>query len=136
MLNIINKLICKTKKTDYKDTPLTHQVSIHDEVFLLKFEKLLIGELRFQGNRWEFKYSDEFKEVQDKYNYIAGFSNLNKIYYTEELWPFFQSRIPGLKQPAVKEILEIEHIDSSNKFELLKRFGKESINNPYELELV
>ncbi|WP_153847608.1 HipA N-terminal domain-containing protein [Sphingobacterium paramultivorum] len=136
MLNIINKLIRKKKSLDKISAPLVHQISKRDEVFLLKYEKLLIGELRFNENEWEFKYSEDFKKVKDKFNHIAGFSNLNKVYRNQELWPFFQSRIPGLKQPAVKEILEIEHIDSTNKFELLKRFGKESINNPYELEFV
>lgn len=136
MLNIINKFFSKRQESNSMRIPTVHQVSNREEVFLLKFENLLIGELSYKENEWQFKYSDEFKEVKDKYNHIAGFSNLNKVYRNEDLWPFFQSRIPGLKQPAVKEILKLEHIDASNKFELLKRFGKESINNPYELELV
>lgn len=70
------------------------------------------------------------------YNHIAGFSNLNKVYKNETLWPFFRIRIPGLKQPAVKEILKKENINETNELELLKRFGHKTISNPYELDLV
>ncbi|KAK6033622.1 hypothetical protein OSTOST_00220 [Ostertagia ostertagi] len=42
-------------------------------------------------------------------------------------------RIPGLKQPAIQEILKREKIDSGNDIELLKRFGQKTISNPYEL---
>lgn len=94
-----------------------------------------ILEERFKKVRWEFKYSAEFKEQSDIYNPITGFSNLDRIYRSEVLWPFFQTRIPGLKQPAIKEILQKENIDKNNEFQLLKRFGKKSINNPYELNL-
>ncbi len=49
---------------------------------------------------------------------------------------FFQTCIPGLKQPAVKEILDKENINVENEAALLKRFGKKTISNPYELDLV
>ncbi|MBD1432315.1 HipA N-terminal domain-containing protein [Sphingobacterium sp. DN00404] len=129
MLKIFEKIIKAKKKTEPVITAI-------DKVFQLKYDRLLIGELSYDNQKWTFTYSEDFKKVQHKYNHIAGFSNVDKLYQSEELWPFFQSRIPGLKQPAVKEILIKEHIDANNKFELLKRFGKESIHNPYELELV
>jgi len=49
------------------------------------------------------------------------------------LWPFFGIRIPGLKQPAIQEILRNENIETDNDVELLKRFGQKTISNPYEL---
>jgi hypothetical protein len=58
---------------------------------------------------------------------------LTKVYRKDSLWPFFLVRIPGLKQPAIKEIIEKENIDTENEVELLKRFGQKSISNPYEL---
>lgn len=48
----------------------------------------------------------------------------DKTYKSEELWPFFRIRIPGLEQPSVQEILERENIDKNDEVELLKRFGK------------
>ena len=46
-----------------------------------------------------------------------------------------EARIPGLKQPAIKEILEKESIDKENEAALLVRFGRKTIANPYELYL-
>ena len=66
-------------------------------------------------------------------NYDKWAPDLDKVYKKETLWPFFLVRIPGLKQPAIKEIIEKENIDSQNEAALLKRFGKHSISNPYEL---
>ena len=103
-------------------------------VFTLKIDNVEVGKLRCENGVWEFFYSDEFKnEYYQDYKRIAGFPELNKIYKKETLWPFFLVRIPGLKQPAIKEIIERENIDKENEAELLKRFGQKSISNPYEL---
>lgn len=103
--------------------------------FILKVDDLRIGILHCEKGEWYFKYTDEFKEHSDEYNRIVGFPDLNKIYTSETLWPFFQIRIPGLKQPAIQEILKKESIDKGNEVALLKRFGHKSISNPYELVL-
>ncbi|MBL0740423.1 HipA N-terminal domain-containing protein [Chryseolinea lacunae] len=102
-------------------------------VFTLMVDKIQIGKLRCYNGLWEFTYSEEFKNNQHEYKRIAGFPDLDKTYQKETLWPFFLTRIPGLKQPAIKEIIEKENIDSRNEVALLKRFGKHSIANPYEL---
>lgn len=51
-----------------------------------------------------------------------------------KLYPFFIQRIPILSQPKVKEAIEKEKIDQTNIVELLKKFGRLSINNPFRLE--
>lgn len=104
--------------------------------FELRIDEVVVGTLHCEGGEWQFKYTDEFKQLRNKYNHIAGFSNLDKIYRNDTLWPFFQTRIPGLKQPVVREILIKEKINETNELELLKRFGKKTISNPYELDLV
>ena len=101
--------------------------------FILKVDKISIGTLSFKNGFWCYNYTDEFKNHSDEYNRIIGFPDLNKTYQSEILWPFFQVRIPGLKQPAIKEILIKENIDRSNEVALLKRFGRKTIANPYEL---
>jgi HipA-like protein len=101
--------------------------------FELIVDNLKLGILKCEGGEWIFKYTDEFKKHKDEYNRIIGFPDLNKTYYSDYLWSFFQVRIPGLKQPAVREILKNEHIDENNEVELLKRFGRKTISNPYEL---
>ncbi len=103
-------------------------------VFTLQIDNVEVGKLRCENGIWEFVYSHEFKtEYYLDYKRIAGFPELDKVYKKETLWPFFLVRIPGLKQPAIKEILEVEKIDTKNEAALLKRFGQKTISNPYEL---
>ncbi|MEO8150617.1 MAG: HipA N-terminal domain-containing protein [Bacteroidia bacterium] len=101
--------------------------------FILKVDDIRIGSLYCENGEWFFKYTDDFKKHSDEYNRIVGFPDLNKTYQSYNLWPFFQIRIPGLKQPAIQEILKKENIDKTNEVELLKRFGHKTITNPYEL---
>lgn len=117
------------------------EIEIHlpknaNATFELKIDKVVIGKLHCEDGEWQFMYTEEFKQLRNQYNHIAGFSNLDKVYRNDTLWPFFQTRIPGLKQPVVKEILKKENINETNELELLKRFGKKTISNPYELDLV
>lgn len=104
--------------------------------FNLKVDKIKIGTLSSNNGEWYFKYSSQFKSKSDEYNRIIGFPDLDRVYKSEILWPFFQVRIPSLKQPGVKEIIKTENIDQQNEVALLKRFGKKAITSPYELEEV
>ena len=101
--------------------------------FSLKVDDLEIGQLESKDGMWVFRYSEEFRN-QQHYRRLTGFSDLHKEYRSEELWPFFKTRIPGLKQPMILEILERENIDKTNEVMLLKRFGKSTMTNPYILE--
>ncbi len=133
MLGYIKRLF--SKSMDGSDLQV-HLPEGANATFKLKVDSIVVRTLHCEYGEWIFKYTEEFKKNSDKYNPIAGFSQLDKVYHNETLWPFFQTRIPGLKQPAVKEIIEKEKINISNEFELLKRFGKKTISNPYELDLV
>jgi HipA-like protein len=103
--------------------------------FILLADGIPVGTLSCEKGDWYFKYTDEFKQHTEEYNLITGFPDLEKTYKSEMLWPFFQVRIPGLKQPAIQEILKNEKIDKENEVELLKRFGQKTISNSYELKI-
>jgi len=105
--------------------------------FDLFLKDLKVGVLSYakEDGVWYFEYSEEFKRNRDNYNLIIGFPDINKKYQSDILWPFFNIRIPGLKQPKVKEILQKENINPDDNVQLLERFGKKSISNPFELEL-
>lgn len=104
--------------------------------FKLMVDSLPLGILICSGGIWKFKYTKEFKEHKNEYTRIVGFPDLDKEYESDTLWPFFRIRIPGLKQPAIREIIKEDKIDQENEAALLKRFGHKSISNPYELEVV
>lgn len=103
--------------------------------FNLSVDDIRIGTLYCDNAAWFFKYTEDFKNHSNEYNRIVGFPDLNKTYKSDSLWPFFQIRIPGLKQPQIQEILQNEKIDQLNEVALLKRFGKKTIANPYELDM-
>jgi hypothetical protein len=105
-----------------------------DNRFVLKIKDLVIGHLWTEDGQWVYEYSEDFRN-QDYYARLTGFCKLDKTYCFKYLWPFFQIRIPGLKQPMIKEIIRDENLDASNEAVLLRRFGRLSMSNPYVLEV-
>lgn len=98
--------------------------------FELSYQKIIIGSLILNNGQWTFEYSDQFK-VQKQISPIIDFPNIQKVYSSKVLFPFFAARIPSLQR------LEIQKIVSKNtpkdEVSLLKKFGKQSIANPYHL---
>lgn len=127
MLPFLKKFFGKDED-DVAKLPATEK-----DTFILKVDDLDLGILQCENGEWIFHYTEEFKKHQDEYTKIVGFSDLDKEYKSTSLWPFFRIRIPGLKQPAIQEILKEENIDADNEAALLRRFGRKTIANPYEL---
>lgn len=128
MVDYIKRLFNKNKDNEVS-------LNFKGEIkFTLSIKELIIGTLFIEENLWKFSYSEEFKE-QTKFRKLAGFSDLNKVYESRILWPFFKIRIPGLKQPMIIEIIEQENLDKDNEAALLQRFGRKVVSNPYILEL-
>lgn len=100
--------------------------------FSVVLDGLEVGRLRFDADEWVFNYSDAFRQ-QKKIKPIVDFPNVEREYRSPDLWPFFLLRIPSLKQPAVQEFLREEKIDAPTAAILLRRFGKRSAANPFEL---
>lgn len=103
--------------------------------FLLKYGNLLIGTLSAEDGKWRFEYSDEFRR-QSSLRTIVEFPDLNKTYQSDDLWQFFASRIPSPEQAEVEAILKREQIEEGDAVSLLRRFGKKTFTNPFELEAV
>ena len=103
-------------------------------VFFLKYNNQEIGKLSYKNGVWFFEYSDWFKKQQD-FRPLIEFPNKDKQYQSNELWTFFASRITSLKQPKVLEFIS-ENNNKVDFIELLKKFGKTSVNNPYHLDIL
>lgn len=132
MFSKFRKYFSKGEEEDYSaELPKNQRIT-----FKLKVDDLTLGVLTCENGEWKFAYTEEFKQDQQEYKRIVGFPHLDKVYRSDTLWPFFRIRIPGLKQPAIQEIIQEEKIDQANEAELLKRFGRRSISNPYELAVV
>lgn len=127
---MINKIKDWFKKSDNeKSDPLPKDIK---RQFSLFYKDKIIGYLEVENGKWKFYYSEEFKKNPD-IDYITGFPDLNKVYISEILWPFFKIRIPGLGQPRIQKTLENENISEKDEIALLKRFGEKTISNPFIL---
>jgi HipA-like protein len=125
-MKILNKLWSFDGNEDI-NTPKNMEAN-----FILKFKTLNIGILCLKDGIWNFHYTNEFK-AQSEIKPLIEFPDTSMVYESKELWPFFSYRIPGLSQPAVREIMRKEHIDATNVVDLLRKFGKNSVFNPFLL---
>lgn len=132
MLKQFKKYIKSQVKAE--DLPCTYEQVNHNPKFQLKHQENTIGYLNYDGSIWTFDYSDWFKN-QDDLQPLFEFPLKDKLYTSSELWPFFESRIPSIKQPKVQEYLQTHPSDRDNKVKLLELFGITSVNNPYKLIL-
>lgn len=103
-----------------------------DGRFVLVYRGAHVGVLVFSQGVWVFSYSPVFKR-ELLMSPIMEFPDVDKEYRSMYLWPFFRIRVPGLMQPDVKEIIDAEGIDSGDWVALLRRFGRRTIANPFEL---
>lgn len=132
MLKQLKKYIKSQGKA--KDLPCTYEQVNHNPKFQLTYQDNIVGYLNYDGSLWSFDYSEWFKK-QDDLQPLFEFPTKEKAYESTELWPFFESRIPSVKQPKIQEYLESHPSDRNNKVKLLELFGITSVNNPYKLIL-
>lgn len=105
---------------------------IPQNTFNLLYDKNTVGSLTYDNGTWFFNYSQWFKN-QHTIKPLFEFPDINKSYSSKNLWPFFKSRIPSVKQQKVKEFVNSNPKDANNLVALLKKFGYKSVNNPYYL---
>lgn len=129
-----------------KQVPSSSEARDEDEkaVFILMHNSLHIGSLELKDGFWYFEYSILFKQASKKgialgeeeesvISPLFTFPEIDKKYKSKILWPFFEARIPGLKQPEVQAAMKSENIKGTDLVGLLTKFGQKTIINPYEL---
>lgn len=129
-----SEIIAKIKSLLGFRKPLAPPKPDEKSVFFLTYGDLLVGILSAEDGHWKFEYSMEFK-AQDILRPILEMPDVTKIYESNELWQFFETRIPSLEQEEIKKVMEAEDISEDDSVELLRRFGKRTITNPFNLEL-
>ena len=86
----------------------------------------------FVADNGHFVMRHEFR-AQQKLRPLPIFPDVDKVYESKELWSFFRMRVPSLKQPSIRRIVDEQNIDSKDQVKLLKHFGRRTISNPFEL---
>jgi HipA-like protein len=135
MRNKIKKLLTKLTPWSIGEDFSSKNLKRKKEArFIITYNGKTIGILEHKGNKWIFKYSEQYKKEQ----FVApliDFPIVDKNYEFEELSPFFAARIPNLNQPFHLKKLSKYEGDKNDLVSLLEIFGKKSINNPFELIL-
>jgi hypothetical protein len=81
---------------------------------------------------WELRYTDAFK-AQSRLSPIVCFPDVDKVYRSAKLWPFFSVRIPSIARPEVQRTVREENLDYDDVAAMLRRFGRKSVADPFEL---
>lgn len=105
-------------------------------LFILQLDELTIGSLTLRDGVWEFEYSPEFRAQPSNeigVQPLVDFPDVEKVYRSPDLWPFFLARIPSVSQPRVLEEIERRGLDQKSASQLLRAFGERSIANPFLL---
>lgn len=127
MLKKIAKAFWHTGEMKNRLTPDDIQIQ-----FVLSFSKLIIGYLSVDQGKWSFEYSEDFKKQTDILP-LSNFPNKDQVYSSEELWPFFASRIPSVAQLESKAKVTESEVNDRNEVELLRKYGYKTITNPFTL---
>lgn len=127
MFNKIKNIIWKSEGLEDVKTPKDKNI-----IFKVFYKDYHIAILELQNGEWIFYYTDFFKQSEDLPT-IVDFQDKEKKYTANELWPFFTSRIPSLKQPRIQNIIIKKNINFNDMTDLLKNFGQRTITSPYEL---
>jgi HipA-like protein len=129
MLKKIAKALWHTEGMENRLTPDDMQVR-----FVLTYNKLVIGYLSVNQGKWTFEYSEDFKK-QGEILPLSNFPNKVLVYTSEELWPFFASRIPSAAQLERKAKITSDELSERNEVHLLRKYGHRTITNPFILQV-
>jgi len=83
----------------------------------------IVGQLSKNG-QYEFSYGHEVKEAIDNgFELLIPFSDIKKVYKSDNLFPAFSSRLPDKKRRGIEQILLKYDLQEYDEYELLKRSG-------------
>jgi hypothetical protein len=88
-----------------------------------------VGELTFDGKMWTFAYCEEYKHRRDL-RPIEGFDDLDRVYRSSLLFPFFAVRIPDSHRGDVRMKLAKHKVRDPEATDLLKIFGRRVVSSP------
>ena len=88
-----------------------------------------VGHLDFDGRFWTFRYDDEYKARPDL-RPIEGFDELDRLYRSSVLFPFFAVRIPDIHRDDVRRRLEADRVKNPEPADLLRMFGQRVVSSP------
>ena len=102
--------------------------------FVLVLGSLPMLVLSRDSDGWTMRYTEAFRR-QNRIAPLVPFPDVNKVYRSPVLWPFFSVRIPSISRPEVERTVREEQLDYDDVAAMLHRFGRKSVADPFELRL-
>lgn len=88
-----------------------------------------VGRLEYDGKMWVFAYTEEYKKRADL-RPIEGFDDLDRVYRSSLLFPFFAVRIPDVERKDVRMKLAQARVKDPEPTDLLRIFGRQVVSSP------
>src|SRR6266850_5344695 len=82
-------------------------------------DAVTVGFLRFSDGWWTFEYDAEYRRRPDL-RPIEGFDDLNKIYRSRVLFPFFAVRVPDQDRHDIQRHLQKHKMVHPDESDLLR----------------
>ncbi len=91
-------------------------------------DQLVVGYLDFRDGVWTFRYDETFKKRGIRP--IEGFDDVEKVYRSPALFPFFAVRIPDVDRTDVRRKLQEQRVRDPQQTDLLRIFGRRVLSSP------
>jgi hypothetical protein len=110
-----------------------YRYKIPAPTLLVLYRDVLVAELKeFAQGGYLFRYLPPFRQMN-----LAPFPGLppGKDSLFSELPAFFQERLPDMRRPEIRELVEKSGIPEGQKLRLLATLGSHAITDPFEFRL-
>jgi hypothetical protein len=92
-----------------------------------------IAELSLQQGRYLFRYLESFK--RKGLTPFPGLPEVDEVYESAELFPYFEERIPDTRVPAIRNWISRKGLPADDKLTLLTVLGRMVATDSYEIRL-
>jgi len=92
-----------------------------------------VAELSRQQGRYLFRYLETFK--RKGLTPFPGLPDIDEVYESAELFPYFEERIPDTTVPAIRNWISRKGLAIDDKLTLLTELGRTVATDSYEIRL-
>lgn len=87
-------------------------------------QRYIVGQLS-KNSHYEFEYfkNEVKKAIQNGFEPLIAFPDIEYVYKNDEIFPAFSSRLPDKRRKDIKEVLDKYNLKKYDEFELLKKSG-------------
>lgn len=113
-------------KFGWKTPPPTLHIYFAD-IQVAELERVRNGDQEL----FHFRYLPAFAE--QRLAPLPGLPDLDREYWSKDLWAFFTERIPDTRRPEIEALLRSRRINRYDPLQMLAELGGRSITDPFEI---